>query len=77
MKYWYAPLFISESGTSQPGIQPDGEDIQAPTTAYVMGTKAIHYDVDNLIVVVLSSGPKDGWEQKTVDEINSDYPGVL
>lgn len=82
MLYFYAPSYVfldADGGESfRPGVQV-GDAIEPAEMP--LGATSPHYDRDlPRFVVTLPAGtaaPGAGWEQRTKEQVEADYPGVL
>lgn len=74
MGYWYVPAFVDDDGVHL-GEMADGQ-IQraAPGPSY----RALTYDASTARFVLQTPNgtERPGWEEKTADEVDADYPGV-
>ncbi len=87
MIYFYAPSIEIETEelmetTGKPQIDPaelDSEGELIPAELCV-GMTSPKYDRELkrfVLACKMDSSPRPGWEVKTVQEINTDYPGLL
>ena len=78
MLYFYAPIFTQDEQLS-PGQMVDGAvefyDTVTPMKAPVCDRGEAQRFV--LVVALEDFNAPDGWESKTLEEVLSDYPGVL
>jgi hypothetical protein len=80
MKYFYAPICL-EDETYNPGMDDGTGDIVSALAALPAGVSAPECDrgVEQRFVVVTpdSFDTLLGWMERTKEEINTDYPGLI
>ena len=84
--YFYAPGLIETEtidGAESKSFNPGSLDDDGETIVFIsppLGTTSPKYDRElNRFVLACPDGfpGYDGWEPKTVEEVNSDYPGLI
>lgn len=81
MLYFYTPSFVFPGPMGgdcfRPGVQV-GDAIEAAELP--LGTYSPHYDRDlpRFVLACPSGTPtQNGWEQRTKEQVEADYPGIL
>ena len=87
MVYFYAPSIEIETeelmeATGKPQIDPaeldsEGELIPAELCAGMTSPKYDRELKRFVLACKMDSDPRPGWEVKTIQEVNTDYPGLL
>jgi|14_taG_2_1085336.scaffolds.fasta_scaffold00995_6 hypothetical protein len=79
MTYVYVPIFVNQAGLKNAAKVEEGDLVDAQSDL-IGGIVALKYD-DGVPRYVFSIPEAqqilDGWEQKTAEEINADYPGLI
>lgn len=79
MAYYYTPIKIDPSGMVLVA-KNDGGDLVSAMEDLVGGIHNLKLDRDAGRYVLSCPAEQtalDGWEQKTAEEINADYPGLV
>lgn len=80
MKYFYAPIFL-DGDTYNPGMDDGTGTLVAATSTFVGGISSPMCDrgpEQRFVMVTPDSFPTPlGWMQRTKEEINLDYPGLI
>ena len=84
MLYFYAPIFSEGSGDAEvfnPGMLNDSDEVVSALPSLVAGVASPKCDKGVNLRFIMQT-PEDftapnGWVEKTKEQVNADYPGLL
>ena len=80
MRYFYAPIFNDETlNQFSPGQEKEGAIIEAALPTPCSSPLCDKGEASRFVmcIPVESFEAPDGWQEKTKEEVNNDYPGLI